>query len=1010
MNPIGWAGLLAVVSASTCLGQESPDPARAVDSPRQLDTLAARENALGTPEAYRRALELWTKAAVLYRRDGDPRSEGRTLIEIGRVHRALAFQSTVAAEQRSHEDSALTYLYQALPIAERDTSRSLKGRAFASLGAFYAHADRPDSGLAYFSKALPELAAAGERKLQARSLYGVGRIYLQYVHADSALGYYHQALDIQSELTDARDEQAMSLGSMALAYELLYIPDSALAYYHLQRALFGAMGEVARESRALIDIGTIHQQVGRRDSALAYFRQAFDLTQTGRPDRGGRESLIAEGKALQGIAVVLRDGGRYDSALGYFNRAAASFHQAKDSSWEGTMHQEISSAYLTLGRLDSALAHWQTAGKLNEAWAAAFGRKDTAVPAAAVAGRDSTGEGLLREHQMLQQLSALGMRQLAYGRLSAIGGIHDQQGRLDSARAYYQQALALARNGRALSAEAGDLFQLGSIYWKQARADSALSYFRRALARYRDVGARWNERYALFRIGQVHHRRTDRLNLYAARAYYDSASSVYAAVSADAGGDANRLSLTEQSLELTQSWAQAWLASSRQPGVLRSPAAALAVAERGRAQALLHLMLRSPSEVPGTQKASFAGAQPGADLGAEADALLAPLRTGRTAAITYLVTSDTLILWLLSPSGVLEVQQRPVSRDSLVGLVRSLRGGLGADSARGRMARGKDDRPREQERGVRPSRSSSEAFAKAAAQLSSLILPAAFLDQLPTGSELVLLPHDVLGLVPFAALPVGANEPLGVRYPLRYAPSLSALNAVEAGPQRTRRTDDRTAVFRQALVVGNPEMPSVRDTTGEMAQLTPLPHAGEEAKAVATRLRTTALLRRAATEAAVRARLSRAPLIHLATHGLAHGTEARVRSSYVALAPDAQHDGLFTLGELLDEPGLHLGAALVVLSACQTGLGDMKQAEGTVGLQRAYLAKGAQSVLVSLWSVDDRATRLLMEQFYSHWLDDGDRPSKAEALRRAQNDVRTSTRFGFGDPRYWAAFQLVGAR
>jgi CHAT domain-containing protein len=84
------------------------------------------------------------------------------------------------------------------------------------------------------------------------------------------------------------------------------------------------------------------------------------------------------------------------------------------------------------------------------------------------------------------------------------------------------------------------------------------------------------------------------------------------------------------------------------------------------------------------------------------------------------------------------------------------------------------------------------------------------------------------------------------------------------------------------------------------------------------------------------------------------------------------------------------------------------QSEGTVGLSRAFLARGARSVLVSLWSVSDEATELLMRRLYAHWLDDADRPSVAEALRRAQGDVRRTPRFAH--PRYWAAFQLVGAR
>jgi CHAT domain-containing protein len=63
---------------------------------------------------------------------------------------------------------------------------------------------------------------------------------------------------------------------------------------------------------------------------------------------------------------------------------------------------------------------------------------------------------------------------------------------------------------------------------------------------------------------------------------------------------------------------------------------------------------------------------------------------------------------------------------------------------------------------------------------------------------------------------------------------------------------------------------------------------------------------------------------------------------------------------------------------------------------------------VSLWSVSDEATELLMKRFYTHWLRDADRPSKAEALRRAQADVRRTP--GYSSPRFWAPFQLIGAQ
>ena len=93
-----------------------------------------------------------------------------------------------------------------------------------------------------------------------------------------------------------------------------------------------------------------------------------------------------------------------------------------------------------------------------------------------------------------------------------------------------------------------------------------------------------------------------------------------------------------------------------------------------------------------------------------------------------------------------------------------------------------------------------------------------------------------------------------------------------------------------------------------------------------------------------------------------------------------------------------------MLGACQTGLGNLKDAEGTVGLQRAFLARGARSTLVSLWDIDDRASAVLIREFYVQWLTAG--VGKSEALRRAQEAVRHMP--GFELPRFWAAFVLAG--
>ena len=118
----------------------------------------------------------------------------------------------------------------------------------------------------------------------------------------------------------------------------------------------------------------------------------------------------------------------------------------------------------------------------------------------------------------------------------------------------------------------------------------------------------------------------------------------------------------------------------------------------------------------------------------------------------------------------------------------------------------------------------------------------------------------------------------------------------------------------------------------------------------------------------------------------------------IALTPGQGEDGLLTSSEIFDE--LELKADLVVLSACDTGLGDIT-GDGVIGLSRSLMAKGVPSVVVSLWSVPDAPTAELMTEFYSQ-LDQG--RDKAQALRYAMLETLKDN----PKPRDWAAFTLIG--
>jgi CHAT domain-containing protein len=179
-------------------------------------------------------------------------------------------------------------------------------------------------------------------------------------------------------------------------------------------------------------------------------------------------------------------------------------------------------------------------------------------------------------------------------------------------------------------------------------------------------------------------------------------------------------------------------------------------------------------------------------------------------------------------------------------------------------------------------------------------------------------------------------------------------------------------------------------------QLSNLPGAEAEAKKIANFLKTRPLIGAEATKQRVLSQLVDANLVHIATHGLLDNFGYDTPGA-IALAPTHEDNGLLTAGEIIN---LELKANLVVLSACNTGQGDIR-GDGVVGLSRALLTAGSTSVIVSLWAVPDEPTAALMEEFYRLLAKDVDR---AQALRQAM--LKTKERYP--DPLNWAAFTLIG--
>ena len=247
------------------------------------------------------------------------------------------------------------------------------------------------------------------------------------------------------------------------------------------------------------------------------------------------------------------------------------------------------------------------------------------------------------------------------------------------------------------------------------------------------------------------------------------------------------------------------------------------------------------------------------------------------------------------------------------------------------------------------------------------------------GRDLLIVPHGSLHYVPFAALHDGERFLVQGRA-LRYLPSAMLLGLL---PQPGSKVAG--APVQRLLILGNPDLGK--------AELD-LPASQEEAQALQGLFAANSelFIRKAATESLIKERAFDFSHIHVASHG-EFSADAPL-DSRLRLASDAKNDGVLSVSEIY---GLRLNAQVVMLSACETGLGRVSSGDDVVGLTRGFLYAGAQNVVGSLWEVDDDATSALSQAMYDG-LKKGLPVAKALALAQEQLLAKKP------HPFFWAAF------
>jgi CHAT domain-containing protein len=284
---------------------------------------------------------------------------------------------------------------------------------------------------------------------------------------------------------------------------------------------------------------------------------------------------------------------------------------------------------------------------------------------------------------------------------------------------------------------------------------------------------------------------------------------------------------------------------------------------------------------------------------------------------------------------------------------------------------------------------------------TTLIAPAAA--RLGKAETVLIVPDGGLFELPFEALLSADAAPGEWRAQPFFARSHATLYAPSATVYVSVKSRERHDDFaRDLLAVGNPDFSTLAPNGG--APLEPLPFAEAEVDAIGARVkasRRVVLTGTGASEASVKHELRSAPprVVHLATHGLVDAGEP-VRSS-VALSASDGEDGYFYTLEILSTP---TPGGLVVMSACESARGRLSRGEGVVGLSRAFLASGTESVVASLWAVSDESTAVLMKAFYEGMF------GKKRSASRALNEARLALIEGgtYSHPFYWSPFIVTG--
>ncbi|MEQ8382782.1 MAG: tetratricopeptide repeat protein, partial [Coleofasciculus sp. A1-SPW-01] len=915
---------------------------------------------------------------------------------------------------------ALEYYQQALPLSQAVSDRALEATTLTSIGLVSSDLGEKQRALEYYQQALPLFQAVGDRAGEARTLNNIGGVYHELGEKQQALEYYQQALPLSQDVGD-RTQAARTLNNIGLVYSDLGEKQQALEYYQQALPLSQAVGDRAGEAKTLSNIGFVYSELGEKQQALEYYQQSFSLSQA----VGDRAQEAAN---LNNIGNVYHELGEKQQALEYYQQALPLSRAVGNRAGEAKTLNNIGGVYSDLGEKQQALDYYQQALPLSQAVG------------------DRGGEAAT---------------------LNNIGAVYDDLGEKQQALDYYQQALPLSQAVGDRGGEAINLNNIGSVYSDLGEQQQALEYLQQALTLSQAVGYRALEAATLSNIAFtersrgnlqqaltqmqasieiIEDLRTKVASPELRQTYFATVQNYYEFYidllmqlhqqNPDQGYNKLAFHASERSrartlLELLTE-ANANIREGVDPDLLQQEQtlnAKLDATEKQRIE-----IYSNPESTPAQKSAIEQQRQ---QLLADYQHLQDQIRatSPKYAALKY-----------PQPLTLEQVQQQILDEDTIL-----LQYSLGDENSY-LWAVTKDSFTSYQ----LPPRDEIETFAlrfynllqipgyeignprgiakvvprdnlNSVTQLSELLF-GQVANQL-TKKRILVVADGALQYIPFAALatPETADTdtpiPLINQYELVNLPSSSTLGIIRDQINGRQKAPQQLAILADPVFMDNDnriENPSNRGIELDLNQLflnrsvrvsdielNRLPGTRTEAEAilnlVASATQVNAFDFDANRDFIDNPQLQNYQIIHLATHGILN-SEAPELSGVVLSLVDKQGNPQNGFLRLHDIFNLNLPAELVVLSACQTGLGEEIRGEGLVGLTRGFMYAGAPRLVVSLWNVDDAATAEFMTRFYQLMLNDGLKP--AQALRETQLQMQRDTQWK--SPYYWAAFTLQG--